>query len=316
MTLFPHGWPMALAMVLLAGVLDVVLGEPARALHPVVWMGRLVSALEARRPRGRPMAEFAYGVLIVGVLAMVCAGVGVALVVVLNWLPWWLGLPIGAAVLKTTFSLRGLVAAANDVRRALVGDLEAARNRLAVLVSRDRRLDPPLIVSATVESLAENLVDSVVAPLFYFSLFGLPGALVYRAVNTMDAMIGYRGDYEYLGKAAARCDDAANWLPARLTGLLLVALASLHGSARSAWLMLCAERHRCSSPNKLWTIAPMAGALRVRLIRLGSYEVGAAERPLTAGVITEAAALVWAGGGVAIAASAGLAALIAWVFAG
>jgi len=315
-TLFPHGWQMALAMVLLAGVIDVAFGEPWAAWHPVVWMGRLIGALEARRPQGRPRLEFWYGVGIVFVLSGASALAGLALVVVLNWLPWWLALPIGAAVLKTTFSLRGLVAAAQDVRRALIGDLEVARNRLAALVSRDREIDPPLIVSATVESLAENLVDSVVAPLFYFALFGLPGALVYRALNTMDAMIGYRGDYEYVGKAAARSDDVANWIPARLTGLLLVALASFHGSTRSAWKMLRCERHRSSSPNKLWTIAPMAGALRVRLIRLGSYEVGSAERPLTAAVISDAAALVWTGGGIAIAAAAGLAALIAWAFTG
>lgn len=312
MILVPHSWPLALATVLLAGALDVVLGEPPPSLHPVVWMGRLIGALEARRPRGRSRAELAYGVLIVLVVTGACAAIGLALVVVLQWLPWWLALPLGAAILKTTFSLRGLVAAANDVRRALATDLGQARAGLAALVSRDRELDPPHIVSATVESLAENLVDSVVSPLLYFALFGLPGALVYRSINTMDAMIGYRGEYEYVGKVAARCDDVLNWVPARLTGLLLVALASLSGTAEAAWATLRSQRHLSASPNKLWTIAPMAGALRVRLSRPGSYAVGQPERPLTAGIIGEAAAVVWVGGGIAIAAAAGFAALVAW----
>ncbi len=198
------------------------------------------------------------------------------------------------------------------MRRALASDLGQARASLVALVSRDRELDAPHIVSATVESLAENLVDSVVSPLFYFALFGLPGALVYRSVNTMDAMIGYRGEYEYVGKAAARCDDVLNWVPARLTGLLLVALASVRGTANTAWAALMGQRHFSASPNKLWTIAPMAGALRVRLSRPGFYAVGRAERPLTAGVIAEATAVVWAGGGIVIAAAAGFAALVAW----
>lgn len=309
--LAPHGWPLALATVLLAGLIDVLFGEPPARLHPVVWMGRLIGALEKRRPHAAPRREFAYGVLIVAVLTSVCAAAGVLLAALLAWLPWYLALPVGAVVLKTTFSLRGLVGAGLDVRRALQTDLDKAREDLAALVSRDRELDPPGVVSATVESLAENLVDSVVSPLFFFALLGLPGALVYRAVNTMDAMIGYRGEYEYVGKAAARCDDVLNFVPARLTGLLLVALAAVRGTARAAWQTLRRQRHLSSSPNKLWTIAPMAGALGVQLQKAGVYAVGQPRRPLTAAIIGEAATLVWAGGAIAEVAAAGLAALVA-----
>ena len=174
---------MAAATVLLAGVIDLAFGEPPNAVHPVVWTGRLVTALERRRPRGRPRAELAYGALIVAVTTGVCAAAGLALVVALAHLPWWLALPLGAVVLKVTFSLRGLVAAGRHVQRALDGDADAdaAREGLRALVSRDRDLTPPQIVSAAVESLAENLTDSVVAPLLAFAVFGLPGALVYRA---------------------------------------------------------------------------------------------------------------------------------------
>ncbi|MEZ5125424.1 MAG: adenosylcobinamide-phosphate synthase CbiB [Thermoleophilia bacterium] len=316
MTLFPHGWPVALAMVLIAAAIDIVLGEPHPAFHPVVWMGRIIGALDARRPRGKPRLEIVYGALIVAVLVVLSALVGVGLLFVLAWLPAPLAALVGGVVLKTTFSLRGLVAAAHDVRRDLAVDLVRARVDLAALVSRDRDLDAPLIVSATVESLAENLVDSVVAPLLAFAVLGLPGALVYRSINTMDAMVGYRGDYEYVGKAAARLDDVVNWIPARLTGLLLVLLASLHGTAQHAWTTLRRHRHLSTSPNKLWTIAPMAGALRVRLSRPGSYAVGWPDRPLTAGIIREAAALVWTAGGIVIVAAAAVAAIVAWAAGG
>jgi adenosylcobinamide-phosphate synthase len=303
-------WRFALSTVLLAGVFDVVLGEPPARVHPVVWMGRLVSALERRRPHERPLAEFAYGSLVVGVTAGAAGAAGVAVTRGLRRLPWWLALPAGAYALKTTFSLRGLVRAGRDVQVALGEDTEAARERLAALVSRSPDLDPPLIVSATVESLAENLTDSVVSPLLTFAVFGLPGALAYRAVNTMDAMLGYRDHREYLGKAAARSDDVANWLPTRITGLLLVGVAALRGRAGRAWWAFRTQHRPEHGPNKTLAIATMAGALGVQLQKPGAYALGEPERALTAAVIDDAARLVWAAGGVAVVATAGLAALV------
>ena len=220
-------WPLAALTVLLAGLLDALFGEPPNALHPVAWLGSLIAALERRCPRGGPRREFAGGVLVVVITISVAAAAGVGVALALAHLPWWLSLPLGAMALKVAFSLRGLVRAGRSVQRALESDTEAARAGLRALVSRSRELEPPQIASAAIESLAENLSDSVVAPLLYFALFGLPGALVYRAINTLDAMIGYHGRYEYLGKPAARLDDAVNWVPARLSGLLLVALAAL-----------------------------------------------------------------------------------------
>jgi len=307
-----HDWWFALATVLLAGLFDVVLGEPPTPIHPVVWMGKLIGALRSRRPRSGRAAPFAYGVLIVVVTAGSAAAAGVGLTVALAWLPWWAALPIAAWVLKTAFSLRGLVGAGRRVQRELGRDPGAARARLSALVSRDRDLEPSLIVSATVESLAENLTDSVVSPLFYFALFGLPGALAYRAINTIDAMIGYRGEYEYVGKAAARCDDVANWLPTRLAALLLVAVAALKGTARAAWTTLRTEHRPEHGPNKTMAIAAMAGALGVQLQKPGVYEIGAARRPLTAAVISDAAWFVWVAGSATIVCAAGLAGLVVW----
>ena len=304
-------WPLAALTVLLAGLLDALFGEPPNALHPVAWLGRLIAALDRRCPRGGPRRELAWGVLLVAITSAVAAAVGVALALVLGHLPWWLALPLGAVALKVAFSLRGLIDAGRTVQRALETDTEAARAGLLALVSRSRDLEPPQIASAAIESLAENLSDSVVAPLLCFALFGLPGALVYRAINTMDAMVGYHGRYEYLGKPAARLDAAANWIPARLTGLLLVALAGVRGRGAAARAALRRQRRRSSSPNKLWTIAPMAGALDVQLEKPGAYVVGLSDRAPTGRTIGEAAAIVWQAGAVSILLSSGLAALVA-----
>jgi len=308
----PHDWRLALATVLLAGLIDVTIGEPPSALHPVVWMGRLIDALMGRRPRGRPRAELAYGVLIVVVTAGAAAAAGLLLTLGLSHVPWWAALPIDAWVLKTAFSLRGLVRAGRDVQRALAGGSAAARARLSALVSRSPDLDARLIVSATVESLAENLTDSVASPLLYYALFGLPGALAYRAINTMDAMIGYRDEREHVGKAAARSDDVANWVPTRIAALLLVAVAILKRRARAAWAALRTQHRPEHGPNKTLAIATMAGALGVQLEKPGAYVLGTAERPLTADLIGEAAWFVWVAGGATIAGAGGLAAVFAW----
>lgn len=303
-------WPAAAATVLLAGLFDVLIGEPPNALHPVVWMGSLTGFMARRRPlRGR-RAEFAWGVLIVVTTAGLAGAAGVALTFGLARLSVWLAVPVAAWVLKTTFSLRGLVGAGRHVQRSLATDTAVARDGLKALVSRDRQLEPAQIVSAAVESLAENLTDSVVAPLLFFAVLGLPGALVYRAINTMDAMIGYHGEYEYVGKTAARTDDVANWLPARLTGLLLVAVAVLRRGGRAAWTALRTQRRPSPGPNKLWAICPMAGALGVQLEKRGVYAVGPGSRPLAAGVIGEAITVVWVAGTITIAVTAALAALV------
>ncbi len=158
------------------------------------------------------------------------------------------------------------------------------------------------MVSATVESVAENIVDSFVAPLFYFLLLGIPGAVAYRVVNTLDAMIGYHGKYEYLGKFASRLDDVLNFIPARVTVFLLVFASFLSGrDARAAWQVALNEHSRTESPNAGWTMAAAAGALNVQLVKVGHYRLGAAATPLVPQTIDAALRLVlismlsWAG---------------------
>lgn len=309
-------WRLALATVALAGLFDVTLGEPPTRVHPVVWIGRLIDALQRRRPVGRPGAEVAYGVLIVVVTAGIAFGAGLVLTAIVSHLPWWLALPLGAYALKTAFSLRGLIEAGRDVQRALTADAETARALLAALVSRSPDLDPPLIVSAAIESLAENLTDSVVSPLLYYALLGLPGAFAYRAVNTMDAMIGYRDHREYVGKAAARSDDVLNWVPTRIAALLLVLVSAFKGTAGEAWRAFRRDHQPQYGPNKTVVIATMAGSLGAQLRKPGSYTLGRPTRPLTPELVDAAAWRVSAAGGASVALAAGLAALLARAIGG
>jgi len=194
------------------------------------------------------------------------------------------GVVVEALALTTMLSLRDLARAAWRVQSALRGgDLEGAR--LAVgrdLVSRPTAaLGAGQVAAATIESVAENLTDSVVAPAAFYLVFGLPGVFVYRAVNTLDAMIGYRqGALEHFGKIAARLDDVLNVIPARLAALAVVAAAGTAGADMSrAWRTMVDHHGRTASPNAGWTMAAMAGALRVRLEKPGHYVLGDGPEP-------------------------------------
>lgn len=194
------------------------------------------------------------------------------------------GLVLEALALKTMLSVRDLAGAARGVAGELErGRLEAARRAVGHhLVSRPTAaLDEGHVASAAVESVAENLTDSCVGPLLFYVVFGLPGAVAYRAVNTADAMIGYRdGALEYFGKVAARLDDLLNLLPARLAALALVVAAPLAGAeSAQSWTVMRRDHARTASPNAGWTLAAMAGALRIRLEKPGHYTLGQGPLP-------------------------------------
>jgi adenosylcobinamide-phosphate synthase len=173
---------------------------------------------------------------------------------------------------------------------------------LRSLVSRDRsNLTADLAAAAAIESLAENLSDSVVAPLFYYALFGLPGAALYRLCNTLDSMIGYRGRYEYLGKASARLDDILNLLPSRLTALLIIGLAPFFGGKwRNAWRIWRRDAGKTASPNAGHPMSAAAGALRIQLEKVDHYTLGDNEKIVSHTDIKRAEKMVWCVGGMAI----------------
>jgi adenosylcobinamide-phosphate synthase len=271
-------------ILLLAVLLDLVFGDPPNRWHPVAWIGRLITAGRAFAPRGSTADLALYGTFLL--LVVVSAAVVGTLILqhVIGQLPAPLALLLEAWLLKCTFSLRGLFGAVELVRGHLVaGDLEGARRQVAThLVSRPTgELDRGEVASAAIESLAENLTDSWVAPLCFFLVGGLPAAWAYRAVNTADAMIGYReGDLEYLGRATAKVDDALNFIPARLAAWALVAGAWLcRQSAAGARRVLARGGRLTASPNAGQTMAAMAGAVGVTLEKRGQYRLGDGPQP-------------------------------------
>ena len=272
--------PLDLAVLLLALLLDLALGEPPNRLHPTVWMGQTVSLAGriAPGPQRSPAGQLLAGLLMALLIPAAWGALAWAIAAGLSALHPLAYLIVAAALLKTAFSVRMLRRVAARVGRLLAaGDLAAARREMSALVSRDAaHLTAGQMAAAAIESVAENITDSVVAPLLAFALFGLPGAAAYRALNTLDSMVGYHGRYEYLGKASARLDDLANLLPARLAALLLcLAIALLPGmSGRRAFPIMLAHRRRTESPNAGWTMAAMAGGLGVTLAKAGHYRLG------------------------------------------
>lgn len=292
--------------LLLAFIFDLV-GEPPFHLHPVVWYGKLIRRLERSAPRV-PLPQLFYGTAMLAIsIPLVCLSALLAhqfaeraRVALIRQHRKMSGDLLYAIVegftLKPFFALRMLAEAGRAVRVPLERDyLPTARQALQSLVSRDRsQLTAELVAAAAIESLAENLSDSVVAPLFYYTLFGLPGAAIYRLCNTFDSMIGYRGHYEYLGKAAARLDDLLNLLPSRLTALLIIAGAPLFGGqSRGAWRIWLRDAHKTASPNAGHPMAAMAGALGIQLEKAGHYILGDAGQKLTPAHIRKAELMVW-----------------------
>ena len=293
---FPLDIPLAEQLLCLgaAWLWDRVAGEPPATLHPVVWMGRLIRLLAGRPGFGAHRGQLLRGAVVaLGVPALVWAATTLALVGLSE--TRFLRMLLTVWLLKSSFAVSGLADAALAVRRALeAGDLTAARVALRSLCSRDASaLTEEQVAAGAIESVAENASDSVAAPMFYYLLFGLPGALVYRAVNTADAMIGYRGEYEYLGKAAARLDDLLNFIPARLTALFLLIAGLLHGlPPRSGLATMLRDGGKTPSPNAGRPMAVMAGLLGVRLEKPGCYALGEPHQPLDGAMIKRAVRLL------------------------
>lgn len=259
--------------IVLAFFIDRWFGEPPARIHPVVWMGYYLGRIGRNLPDHGPRMAFCLGALywLFGAAAVAfvygCAAVGAAM------LPPWLDIALTAVLLKPLFALRLLLGEVSAVENSLAQGVECGRTRLSHIVSRDTStLDSSEIRESSLESLAENLSDSVVAPLFWFVLFGLPGAAVYRFANTADAMWGYRGRWEWAGKFAARTDDFLNLVPARMTAAGLI----LAGPNRlSLFRRLPREAARTASPNSGWPMAALALSLDIRLRKPQVYALNA-----------------------------------------
>jgi len=296
MFLGEHFWLDAAALAL-ALIWDIALGEPPAVVHPVVWMGKIIAWLERRAPKVGHIAQFSYGLDMALVIPAAFATAGYFVAVGSRDLNPIAYILIVGFLLKSCFAVRGLGHTANAIREKLeAGETNQARTDLSALVSRDTsKLTPSSAASAAVESVAENTTDSFIAPWLAFALFGLPGVLAYRAVNTLDAMIGYRGKYEYLGKASARLDDVLNFIPARLSAIIIVLASPLRAhSARQALAVMSKEGSTTESPNAGLTMAAMAGALGVELEKTGHYRLGSGlRRPTAVDIVESVKVMQW-----------------------
>ncbi len=283
----------ALAL-LLAWALDLLFGDPPNAFHPVAWLGKLLWPLGCRLRVMQPTAAFWGGAISWMLLAGALGALSWWIQLRVLALPAWLAVAILALLLKPMLAWRMLRDEVLAVEEALAEGIEPARERLSQLVSRDLSgLDEEALRETAIETLAENLNDSVIAPLFWFAVAGLPGAVIYRFANTADSMWGYRGVWEWAGKWAAKADDVLSWLPARITAL------SLYPAWRSAnWRSLKRQAGRTPSPNGGWAMGAMALRLGIRLAKPGVYvlnETGAAPSSRNmAQALAHAALAAWA----------------------
>ena len=275
--------PAALA---LGFALDLLCGDPHGFPHIVVFAGKLIAWGETiLRPLFPPAkrGERAAGALLVFIVTAVCTALPVLLLRLLYARSFWGGLAAESFFCYQLLAARALCDESRTVAAALeAGDLGSARHWLSMIVGRDTDLlDETGVVKAAVETVAENTADGVVAPLFWIGLFGVPGGCFYKAVNTMDSMIGYKNErYRWFGTAAARLDDLVNFVPARLAGLLMVAAAGLcRFDAANAWRIFRRDRLRHASPNSAHAEAACAGALRVQLAGPASYGGQVEDKP-------------------------------------
>ncbi len=270
---------MRIVLLMLGGfILDGIFGDPAWLVHPVVIMGKAITALEKflrKRLPNTPEGERLGG----RILAMALP-VGTLLITGgVCWLFYRISPILGFAIellwCAQALAAKGLAQESTNVYRELVkGDLPASRRAVSRIVGRDTaELTSEGVTKAAVETVAENASDGVIAPLFYMMLGGAPLALVYKAINTMDSMVGYKNEkYLNFGRAAAKLDDAANYLPSRIAALLWIASAALTGNdAKSAWRIWRRDRRKHASPNSAQTESACAGALNVQLAGPATY---------------------------------------------
>lgn len=262
----------SLAALIIGSILDFILGDPRGLWHPVQGIGWVISRLERilRRifPSGKTGERWAGGLLVILTL-LISVGLPALLLLLLSFIHPLLSFLLSCIFCWQMLAAKSLRVESMKVQEALEQEgLEAGRRAVSMIVGRDPRdLTEEGVIKAAVETVAENTSDGVTAPLFYMILAGPLGGIAYKAVNTMDSMVGYKNEtYQYFGTCAARLDDAANFIPARLSALFMIAAAFLaRYDGKNAWRIFKRDRKKHKSPNAAHTEAVMAGALNVRL---------------------------------------------------
>jgi adenosylcobinamide-phosphate synthase len=263
----------------IALLIDLAFGEVPDKMHPTVWMGKVITFLKPRIRNPNPLIEKLNGILLA---LFVIALFSVPTYFIILWIKQLFGwvpyIIVAAVLLKMTFAVKCMGQYTMPIANAIEkGDVEAAKRLLPYIVRRDpSTLSQRHVISAAVESIAESSTDGITSPFFYFALFGVPGAFAYRVVNTLDSMVGYKDEaHKNIGWFSASLDTSANYIPTRLTALLMVVSAFLlRENWESSWQIILRDRRNMPSVNAGWTIAAMAGALNTQLEKPGFYKLG------------------------------------------
>lgn len=267
-------------LILAAAVtLDFIVGDPPNKAHPTAWMGRLVGAITPKlKSSSANVEKFRGTIAAIAIVSLVTLSTFYFLHIIEQFLGIIALVIVSIIMLKSTIAIRGMENHARAVMDALANnDIIAARQRLSEIVGRDTsNLDEQHILSATIESVGESTVDGITSPIFYFALFGVPGAFAYRAINTLDSMIGYKDVYhKNVGCFSAHLDTIANYIPARITAFLMVIASKIVGADwKNSLYIMNRDKHKTPSLNGGWPMSTIAGALRVKLEKIGYYSLG------------------------------------------
>jgi len=291
----------SVVIVTFALLLDFLVGDPKTKYHPTAWIGKLIASLVPFTKSNSVRKELIGGILLVSVIVVTVCTVLVVLDIGINLLTidivsLIVSIAVGSILLKTTIAIRGMQKHALAVVDAVEkGDLGSARNHLSMIVKRDtKNLDKNHILSGVLESVSENTVDGVTGPLFYYAIFGLPGAFVYRAINTVDSMVGYKTTlFKNVGWFGAKCDTVLNYAPSRLTGLVMILGALILGyNWKESLYIMRRDSGKLESSNAGFPMAALAGALGTRLEKMNYYTIGNGSIEFTKSHIISAVALM------------------------
>lgn len=278
------------AAVILALVLDFSFGDPKNRYHPTVWVGKLIGKFVPYTRSVNPLTEKISGmfllILVITLVSILLFSLSSILKYVINFdlneiykiLFMISSIILVGILLKTTIAIKGMENHASKIMDALAkNDLDDARAKLSMIVKRNtKNLDKQHIISATLESISENIVDGITGPLFYYSIFGLVGAFVYRTVNSADSMIGYKTEiFRNVGWFAANCDKILNFLPSRLTSLvMIISCMILKKDWKHSIRIMKRDGPKTESPNAGYPMATLAGALGIRFEKIEHYVLG------------------------------------------
>ena len=275
----------SMLILLLALILDLLFGELPEKIHPTVWMGKTIEFLKPRFKGSNPKIEKIKGIMLgLTVIIVFALTVYITLILLRKYLMLIVYIIFASVLLKTTLSINCMDKLSRPIGKAIKeGKIENAKNMLRRIVRRDpTKFNNQKIISATVECVAESTVDGITSPLFYYSILGVPLAITYRAINTLDSMVGYKDkEHVNIGWFSARMDSLANYIPARITSILMVVSAwLLHEDWRRSWEILKRDKNKTESPNAGWTMSAMAGAFNAQLEKPGFYILGDPMNPL------------------------------------